>query len=221
MDKITVTFNNKTIIVGETDEEDLVEIELFENPIRINVDKIVEISELLTRSELGLLFKMTPLTKTELNMLYNGTRPHTLTTLQKYLGFSNRGRFGALLIKLDELNIVKKVSSKKNKSGRVNFIMNPNLSSRRKTYDPILEEYFVDFFMEAGNLSYKRYINSTVWKKTRLRIIADRGGKCERCDNIKSLQVHHLTYENMGNELDTDLEVLCRTCHNKEHGRKF
>ncbi len=39
---------------------------------------------------------------------------------------------------------------------------------------------------------------------------------CARCGRIKSaanLQVHHLTYERLGNELPSDLQVLCHACH--------
>ena len=217
MDKITVTFNNETIVV-QTDEEDLIQLELPKNYARVNIDKITELSTLLSRSQLGNLFKLVPLTKTENNMLYNGNIPHTMKTLQKYLGFSNRSRFGELMSKWDDLNIIKKV---KNKKGRINFILNPLFSTRRKTYHPILEEYFIGFIRETDRISYKNYISSKKWKEIRLRIIEDRGGKCERCISTESLQVHHLTYENFGNELDTDLEVLCKPCHMKEHGRNF
>lgn len=44
-------------------------------------------------------------------------------------------------------------------------------------------------------------------------------GKCERCPSRRRLQSHHLHYPD--NWFDTtmeDLEVLCRSCHEKEHG---
>jgi len=34
------------------------------------------------------------------------------------------------------------------------------------------------------------------------------------------LQVHHLSYEHLGAELDSDLEVLCRGCHLGEHANE-
>jgi 5-methylcytosine-specific restriction endonuclease McrA len=45
-------------------------------------------------------------------------------------------------------------------------------------------------------------------------------GKCERCGSKKHLQSHHKVYRQ--NWFDTepgDLEVLCRNCHNAEHGK--
>lgn len=42
---------------------------------------------------------------------------------------------------------------------------------------------------------------------------------CEVCGNsMLDLQVHHLTYERIGNELDSDLVGLCRPCHALLHG---
>lgn len=43
--------------------------------------------------------------------------------------------------------------------------------------------------------------------------------KCERCGSDNRLQAHHLRYPD--NWFDTklsDLKVLCRECHEKEHG---
>ena len=34
------------------------------------------------------------------------------------------------------------------------------------------------------------------------------------------LHVHHLTYDRVGQEADSDLLVLCFQCHQKAHGRK-
>ncbi len=67
---------------------------------------------------------------------------------------------------------------------------------------------------------YRAYLASPHWKKTRSRIIVIRGGKCERCGSKKHPQVHHLTYERRGCERDEDLMLLCRVCHEREHGLK-
>jgi hypothetical protein len=41
------------------------------------------------------------------------------------------------------------------------------------------------------------------------------GGRCERCNKrTRYLEVHHLTYERFGRELLTDLQGLCKPCHN-------
>ena len=64
--------------------------------------------------------------------------------------------------------------------------------------------------------SYSQYLSSKRWKEKRKQVI-ERQKKCQRCDATKNLHVHHVTYKNIGNELDEDLLLLCRSCHAKEH----
>lgn len=41
---------------------------------------------------------------------------------------------------------------------------------------------------------------------------------CSECGSSTSpLHAHHLTYKNLGNELQEDLKCLCETCHEAEH----
>ncbi len=68
---------------------------------------------------------------------------------------------------------------------------------------------------------YKAYMRSNEWKvKKRERIAIDQG--CVMCgrplDKIRSIQVHHITYQRLGNEnVLTDLCTLCGSCHKKLH----
>jgi len=64
---------------------------------------------------------------------------------------------------------------------------------------------------------YYGYLNSKEWKAIVNFIKKDRGGQCERCNNKRSLQVHHKTYDNIFQENMEDLELLCGKCHKKEH----
>jgi len=41
----------------------------------------------------------------------------------------------------------------------------------------------------------------------------------ERCLSRSNLDIHHLTYERIGEELPTDVKVLCRFHHIKKHGK--
>ena len=73
---------------------------------------------------------------------------------------------------------------------------------------------------------YGQYLESEHWKQFSLRIKEQRR-KCQDCgipafdawkrDSV-GLNVHHLTYENVGKEKDADVELLCRQCHMKRHG---
>ena len=64
---------------------------------------------------------------------------------------------------------------------------------------------------------YEKYLTSPSWRVTRNRALKQAGWKCNRCPQRRGLQVHHLTYERLGRELDTDLEVLCEDCHRGHH----
>lgn len=63
---------------------------------------------------------------------------------------------------------------------------------------------------------YNAYIRSARWKNLRKDLIKLRAGLCDRCHRFfgeGGLEVHHLTYERLGNERMADLEVVCRRCH--------
>ena len=68
---------------------------------------------------------------------------------------------------------------------------------------------------------YKKYMRSTEWEaKKQERIAIDKG--CCMCgrplEQIRSIQVHHITYARLGNEnVLTDLCTLCGSCHKKIH----
>ena len=72
-----------------------------------------------------------------------------------------------------------------------------------------------------GRERYMLYLRSNAWKRLKRRIIAKRGGFCQDCGSKKELQLHHLNYERLGAERGTDLRLLCKSCHEKTHGRKF
>lgn len=65
---------------------------------------------------------------------------------------------------------------------------------------------------------YEEYIKSEAWgiKCEERKIIAKR--RCEMCgkkeEDTKALQIHHITYKNLGNEdVLNDLICLCGRCH--------
>jgi len=65
------------------------------------------------------------------------------------------------------------------------------------------------------------YLKSRYWDNLRHKKICSTGSWCERCEEYviyEDAQVHHKTYERLGFEWLEDLEVLCKCCHEKEHG---
>ena len=59
------------------------------------------------------------------------------------------------------------------------------------------------------------------WRKRRHAKVEAVGGKCASCPAVTThLDVHHLNYDRLGEERDSDLEVLCRDCHQKRHAEE-
>lgn len=65
---------------------------------------------------------------------------------------------------------------------------------------------------------YQRYIQSDKWQSKRKEALVYYGYSCCRCHSTNvQLDVHHKSYENLGAESMDQLEVLCRSCHEKKH----
>ncbi len=63
---------------------------------------------------------------------------------------------------------------------------------------------------------YETYIRSPVWQRTAEKVKELRGYVCKKCGYAGwDVEVHHLSYERLGCELLSDLEVLCKSCHIK------
>ena len=60
---------------------------------------------------------------------------------------------------------------------------------------------------------YSEYIQSDEWKEVRREALDLAGWQCNRCSERIGLQVHHITYKNLGCEEPGDLEVLCEHHH--------
>lgn len=65
---------------------------------------------------------------------------------------------------------------------------------------------------------YNTYLASQEWRWKREEVLARAGGLCEveGCRS-KAEQVHHTTYERVGNEALEDLLALCSSCHEQWH----
>src|SRR5665213_912452 len=70
---------------------------------------------------------------------------------------------------------------------------------------------------EVPKTEYQLYLESEHWRLFRLRIIAKRGARCERCGSDRQIDLHHLTYARRGHERDEDVKILCHRCHQAVH----
>lgn len=64
---------------------------------------------------------------------------------------------------------------------------------------------------------YKEYLKSNHWVKFRLKRLKEIKC-CELCKEVKPYyELHHLTYERLGNEKFSDVVALCNDCHKGIH----
>lgn len=68
---------------------------------------------------------------------------------------------------------------------------------------------------------YHEYLKSKEWETFRQKALDFYGRDCTKCKSKQRLQVHHKTYKNIFKEELEDVTILCETCHEKVHGRKF
>lgn len=65
--------------------------------------------------------------------------------------------------------------------------------------------------------SYKLYLRTKHWEQIKQRKLSQKNYKCEICGAKRNLNIHHKTYERLGCEELTDLQVLCKRCHELIH----
>lgn len=65
--------------------------------------------------------------------------------------------------------------------------------------------------------TYKAYLASAHWQEFRRRYWASGEPKECICGETQRLQLHHLTYERLGEELLSDVTPLCGHCHTMIH----
>jgi DNA-directed RNA polymerase subunit RPC12/RpoP len=75
---------------------------------------------------------------------------------------------------------------------------------------------------EQKKLIYHEYIQSEEWKVKSRNEKIKAGYRCMLCGKSgddHSLNTHHNTYANLGDEQPGELIVLCDSCHKKFHGK--
>lgn len=73
---------------------------------------------------------------------------------------------------------------------------------------------------DLRQVEYASYLQSPRWKGIRARVMKRAGGICEGCGLVPASEVHHLTYDNVGDELLFQLVALCEDCHEKVHRKQ-
>jgi hypothetical protein len=83
-----------------------------------------------------------------------------------------------------------------------------------------LTPYFDDKLIEEyRNMPYEEYLKTEHWQKIRKEALLRAGYRCQLCNAAKPLDVHHRTYERLGEERPDDVIAICRDCHERHHGK--
>lgn len=70
---------------------------------------------------------------------------------------------------------------------------------------------------ELRKMEYGMYLRTPEWGRTRQQALERACFRCQVCSGSARLEVHHRTYENLGNEMPGDLTTLCKECHEVFH----
>jgi len=68
-------------------------------------------------------------------------------------------------------------------------------------------------------MDYQEYLQTDHWKQVRKRARKRAGNHCQICGNRSKLETHHNNYDNLGHEKNSDVIVLCDSCHMLFHGK--
>lgn len=90
-----------------------------------------------------------------------------------------------------------------------------------KKYKEFMENRNKKMSKEKIRMNYANYLLTDHWKELRKVILNRDDNKCQLCSSKERLEVHHNTYENVGNEKLTDLITLCRYCHSNFHDKPY
>jgi 5-methylcytosine-specific restriction endonuclease McrA len=72
---------------------------------------------------------------------------------------------------------------------------------------------------DAWLICYREYLASPEWQVRRQHVLERSRGVCEGCREQPASEVHHLTYDHVGEEFLWELEAVCDDCHSRVHGR--
>ena len=91
---------------------------------------------------------------------------------------------------------------------------------RRKLRRSFTEQEIKDIERRKRKEYYNRLLEDKRWKEFRLKVMSERGNKCECCGGTDILQIHHTFYISgkMPWEYNIDdMRVLCKKCHQRIH----
>jgi 5-methylcytosine-specific restriction endonuclease McrA len=89
------------------------------------------------------------------------------------------------------------------------------INEKREAYKKKVKEIHNGKFWEL----YDEHIKSIDWLNIRQRILQRDKNLCQACLINDAQEVHHLTYQNLGNEFMFELISVCKPCHDRIHNK--
>jgi len=69
--------------------------------------------------------------------------------------------------------------------------------------------------------AHTEHLGTDEWQEKRVAVLERENGVCQGCREAPAEHVHHLSYAHWRDELLFELVALCKSCHERAHGRKF
>lgn len=86
-------------------------------------------------------------------------------------------------------------------------------------YESLRRKHSEEFINKLKRMPYKDYLSTPHWIALKKAILGRDGRTCRMCKNSHvEVHVHHLSYENRGNENISEVACLCAECHARMHG---
>jgi hypothetical protein len=87
--------------------------------------------------------------------------------------------------------------------------------------DPDFRTLLADRLKALKEMPYRDYLSTPEWKLKRELYYEHPGtDRCALCNRTGFLDLHHRTYERIGEEAFEDLIALCRICHERHHAKE-
>lgn len=134
---------------------------------------------------------------------------------------------------LEEANLIEigETESKEldGKAPYVKVLIDDLWKQNQKLYEPVLQQKEAveatpkykkptdTRIIALQSMPYSEYLRSPEWQEKRKKALRFAGFKCQLCNSAERLNVHHRTYERLGQELLGDLITLCNDCHSIFH----
>lgn len=84
--------------------------------------------------------------------------------------------------------------------------------AKEKEYKKVQES-----FAKMRTDEYQKYLVSPQWLAIRRKVFARAAGLCEGCRECPPTQIHHLSYDHIGEEFLWELAAVCDNCHDRVH----